>query len=224
MIFFDIPRMIATSNLDHNAYSMGHLLPRRNLLDFSLREFLHGVATDSLTAWRIFIRWATESARDANIQLIYSGSYCGCIVERTGQLGRVDQTARLQKAIPSPARQRRRSLYKFHESFEPYIFSLSSRFARHVLLKYDNFTRVGRPPASRLVFFFFHGPPRHARFSSALVYSISAQTRFISALPPWPLALLFVILDVTMYANFVNYARSLQSSLLSILARIVSNF
>lgn len=38
----------------------------------------------------------------------------------------------------SPAR---RSLYKFHESFEPYIFSLSSRFARHVLLKYDNFTR-----------------------------------------------------------------------------------
>lgn len=48
-------------------------------------------------------------------------------------------------SLPSALRCRR-SLYKFHESFEPYIFSLSSRFARHVLLKYDNFTRRSLHP------------------------------------------------------------------------------
>lgn len=92
----------------------------------------------------------------------------------------------------------RRSLYKFHESFEPYIFSLSSRFARHVLLKYDNFTRAGRPPPSPppslllplaspplgAPFFFFHGPPRctPARSSSAFVYSgpsLEPDARFL---------------------------------------------
>lgn len=59
----------------------------------------------------------------------------------------------------------RRSLYKFHESFEPYIFSLSSRFARHVLLKYDNFTRRSphpRPAGFVLVLFLGPVPPiRH---------------------------------------------------------------
>lgn len=84
-----------------------------------------------------FLSVELPSARMADIRLIYSGSYCG---SRTGRT--------TPKSETPPARRRGRSLYKFHESFEPYIFSLSSRFARHVLLKYDNFTRAGRPPLS----------------------------------------------------------------------------
>lgn len=115
----------------------------------------------------------------ADIRLIYSGSYCG---SRTGQRGRAERRRDSKKRDSSGA-PARRSLYKFHESFEPYIFSLSSRFARHVLLKYDNFTRAGRPPPSppsppplrglRAFLFFFHGPPRGSplRSSSAFVYS-----------------------------------------------------
>lgn len=135
-------------DLDHNAYFTRHLLPCSNLSDFSLRLFSRYSPRnrERLTVQRIFIRWATESARDTDIQLIYSGSYCGCIAENgpTRESRANGATPKSDSSSGAPAR---RSLYKFHESFEPYIFSLSSRFARHVLLKYDNFTRVGRPPA-----------------------------------------------------------------------------
>ena len=73
------------------------------------------------------------------IPLIYSASYCAS--ELNPLSGHPKKRLSLSLSLSRARARFWRSLYKFHESFEPYIFSLSSRFARHVLLKYDNFTR-----------------------------------------------------------------------------------
>lgn len=118
---------------------MGHLLPCSKLGDFAMRSFPYIYISTKTAARHAEISPAkpvTASARMANIRLIYSGSHCGTWNEPGARESRPN--GRDSKKASSPTR---RSLYKFHESFEPYIFSLSSRFARHVLLKYDNFTR-----------------------------------------------------------------------------------
>lgn len=94
------------------------------------------------------------------IPLIYSLSYCAPELKPTSAVPKKWLSSlflRLPGLVPARSR---RSLYKFHQSFEPYIFSLSSRFARHVLLKYDNFTSHGlRPLLSSFFPSFSYGFP-----------------------------------------------------------------
>lgn len=92
------------------------------------------------------------------IPLIYSPSYCASELKPTWP----SQKAALSSS-PLSSLTSWRSLYKFHESFEPYIFSLSSRFARHVLLKYDNFTRRSLLHPRPSFFFFSSSPCTAAR-------------------------------------------------------------
>lgn len=99
--------------------------------------------------------------------LIYSGFYCGSKRTRS-RAARTLQKARRDRSI------------NFTSPLEPYIFSLSSRFARHVLLKYDNFTRGPGPPSPDIMLSFLfrfhssaHTVSTDSRFSSAFVYNLT---------------------------------------------------
>lgn len=171
-------------DLDRNAYSMGHLLPYSNFPDFSLRDFPHGIAKGFFYgATNLYPLSYRVRPRHEHPELIYSRSYCSRIAEN-GPTWESRPNGATPKSDSSSGAPARRSLYKFHESFEPYIFSLSSRFARHVLLKYDNFTRVGHPPASAcLLFLPRFAAPRQILICFCLQYFCS-NSRFISTLLP----------------------------------------
>lgn len=109
-VFPDIPRIIATPNLDRNAYSRGHLLPYSNLASTSRRARL-SPRNPSLSFTVAMDFWSPSALRSERLRsvakhpwLIYSGSYCGLWPSRTCR--ETTETARLEKAIPPPARRR----------------------------------------------------------------------------------------------------------------------
>lgn len=219
--------------MDRNAYSREDTCCRIRTSPTSRRATFPTLNRAKATLLRrdaFFVRQTTESPRSeknsrGDGERAYPADLFGILLwlhmwpENGPTLG-------LQKAIPSPAR---RSLYKFHESFEPYIFSLSSRFARHVLLKYDNFTRVGRPSASLVLLVLSFFLPSTIRYSTArstfllLFTSIFAQIRYIFHILPPSLTIIYQPRYDCMLILLIT-RENFQSSPLNALARMVQSF